>query len=69
MIHFEIVHISSGCIPDFATNTKELEKMQSDIQQIQADIINLPVSWGFSPNRWQTIVDAMLKSGWQTSPT
>jgi hypothetical protein len=35
--------------------------MRSAIQQIQADIINLPVSWGFSPNRWQTIVNAMLE--------
>jgi hypothetical protein len=35
--------------------------MRSAIEQIQADIINLPVSWGFSPNRWQTIVNAMLE--------
>jgi hypothetical protein len=59
--------LPSGChlglrrIPAFATNMKELEKMQSSIQQIQADVINLPVSCGFSPKRWKTILNAMLE--------
>jgi hypothetical protein len=40
---------------------KELEKMRNSIQQIQADVINLPVSCGFSPKRWKMIVNAMLE--------
>jgi hypothetical protein len=57
----------SGChlgllwIPAYATSTKEIKKLRNDIQQLQADIINLPVLWGFSPNQWKTIVNAMLK--------
>jgi hypothetical protein len=54
-------HLGLRRIPAFTTSTKELEKIWNDIQQIHADIIDLPILWGFSPNRWKTIVNAMLK--------
>jgi hypothetical protein len=44
-------HLGLRRIPAYATNHKDLEKIRNDIQQVQAGIINLPVTWGFSPNR------------------
>jgi hypothetical protein len=49
-------HLGLRRIPAYATGSKELEKIRTDIQQVQADIINFPISGGFSPNRWKTIV-------------
>jgi hypothetical protein len=54
-------HLGLHRIPAYATNQKDLEKMRNDIQQIQADIINIPVTCGFLPNRWKTIVNAILE--------
>jgi hypothetical protein len=35
--------------------------MRQQIQQVQADIVNLPIGNGFSPSRWQVVVNAMLE--------
>jgi hypothetical protein len=35
--------------------------MRQNILQVQTDIINLPIQNGFSPKRWQTVVNAMLE--------
>jgi hypothetical protein len=48
-------------IPAFITNTKEQEKIWQRIQQVQADVINLPIGLGFSPSRWQVVINAMLE--------
>jgi hypothetical protein len=54
-------HLGLRRIPAFATDTKEDEKMRQQIQQVQADIINLPMSRGFSPTQWRVVVNAMLE--------
>jgi hypothetical protein len=38
-----------------------LEDIRNDILQAQTDIINLPIQNGFSPQRWRTVVNAMLE--------
>jgi hypothetical protein len=37
------------------------EQVRQQIQQIQADVINLPIGIGFSPTRWQVVINAMLE--------
>jgi hypothetical protein len=54
-------HLGLRRIPAFTTETKESEKMRQRIQAIQASIINLPIGIGFSPSRWQVVVNAMLE--------
>jgi hypothetical protein len=54
-------HLGLRRILAFSSPIKEIEAWRGRIQQIQADIINIPIGMGFSPSRWQTIVDAMLK--------
>jgi hypothetical protein len=54
-------HLGLKRIPAFATSHKDTEKTRTDIQTIQAVIINIPVAQGFSPKRWRTIVNAMLE--------
>jgi hypothetical protein len=54
-------HLGLRRIPAFATDTKEDDKMRQQIQQVQADIINLPMSRGFSLTRWRVVVNAMLE--------
>jgi hypothetical protein len=39
-----------------------LRRIPALIQQLQADIINIPLGIGFSPSRWQVIVNAMLET-------
>jgi hypothetical protein len=38
-----------------------LEDIRNDILQAQTDIINLPIQNGISPQRWRTVVNAMLE--------
>jgi hypothetical protein len=54
-------HLGLRRIPAFITMSKEHENMRQRIQQIQADIINLPIGAGFSPSRWQVVVNTMLE--------
>jgi hypothetical protein len=54
-------HLGLRRIPAFSSPIKEIEATRGRIQQIQADIINIPIGIGFSPSRWQTIVNAMLE--------
>jgi hypothetical protein len=54
-------HFGLRRIPAFTTNTKEQEKICQRIQQVQADVINLPIGSGFSPSRWQVVINAMLE--------
>jgi hypothetical protein len=54
-------HLGLRRIPAFLTENKEQEQMRQQIQQIQADVINLPIGIGFSPTRWQVVINAMLE--------
>jgi hypothetical protein len=54
-------HLGLRRIPAFSTDSKEDEKIRQQIQQVQADIINIPIGIGFSPTRWQVVVNAMLE--------
>jgi hypothetical protein len=39
----------------------ELENIRTGILGIQTHIINIPIAHGFSPLRWQTVINAMLE--------
>jgi hypothetical protein len=40
---------------------EETEKIRTGILGIQTHIINIPLTHGFSPNCWQTVINAMLE--------
>jgi hypothetical protein len=40
---------------------EETEKIRTCILGLQTHIINIPLSQGFSPTRWQTVINAMLE--------
>jgi hypothetical protein len=42
-------------------NDKETEKIRQQILHVQTHIINIPLHQGFSPARWQTVINAMLE--------
>jgi hypothetical protein len=54
-------HLGLRRIPAFMTETKELENIRSQIKSLQVLIMNIPIQIGFSPRRWQTIINAMLE--------
>jgi hypothetical protein len=54
-------HLGLRQIPAIPTDDKELEKVRIQILQVQTNIINIPLQTGFSPVRWQTIINAMLE--------
>lgn len=54
-------HLGLRRIPAFSIANKEIDKMCIKILQVQTAIIYIPVSNGFSPNRWQSVVNAMLE--------
>jgi hypothetical protein len=54
-------HLGLRRIPAIPLDDKNLEKQRNMIQTIQAHIINIPMQQGFSPTRWQTVVNAMLE--------
>jgi hypothetical protein len=54
-------HLGLRRIPAMATENKETEKIRSQIQMVQAHVINIPTKIGFSPRRWQTVINAMLE--------
>lgn len=54
-------HLGLRRIPAIPTNDEELEKTRQQILYVQTHIINIPLQSGFSPRRWQTVVNAMLE--------
>jgi hypothetical protein len=48
--------VTSYTYPD-----EELEKIKYEILKVQTHIINLPLKHGFSPNRWQLVVNAVIE--------
>jgi hypothetical protein len=54
--HLGLRRIASYCYQD-----EETEKLKTGILLVQTQIINLPLRHGFSPHRWQKVVNAMIK--------
>jgi hypothetical protein len=54
-------HLGLRRISSIASEDAVIEEIRNDILQVQTDIINLPLANGFSPNRWKTVVNAMLE--------
>jgi hypothetical protein len=54
-------HLGLRRIPAFSTNAEDTEKIRMDILRVQTHIINIPLKQGFSPKRWQTVINAMLE--------
>jgi hypothetical protein len=54
-------HLGLRRIPAIPTMETELENIRTGILGIQTHIINIPIAHGFSPLRWQTVINAMLE--------
>jgi hypothetical protein len=54
-------HLGLRRIPAIPTGDEETEKIRTQILNIQTQIINIPLQQGFSPQRWQTVINAMLE--------
>jgi hypothetical protein len=54
-------HLGLRRIPAIPTDNKETEKIRTQILNFQTQIINTPLHQGFSPRRWQTVINAMLE--------
>jgi hypothetical protein len=54
-------HLGLQCIATYGQDDTALEEIRQNIIQVQTNIINLPIQNGFSPSRWQTLVNAMLE--------
>jgi hypothetical protein len=54
-------HLGLRRITMYRYADEETEKIKKDILRIQTQIINLPLRHGFSPNRWQKVVNTMIE--------
>jgi hypothetical protein len=54
-------HLGLRKIPAIPFQEQELDKLRKEILDVQTLIINIPLHMGFSPTRWQTVVNAMLE--------
>jgi hypothetical protein len=54
-------HLGLRRIPAIPTGDEEMEKIRQQILYVQTHIINIPLHHGFSPTRWQTVINAMLE--------
>jgi hypothetical protein len=54
-------HLGLCRIPSIPSDDKTTEKLRAKIQALQSQIINIPVHNGFSPERWQTVINTMLE--------
>jgi hypothetical protein len=54
-------HLGLRRIPAIPTGNNELEKTRGQILNVQTGIINIPLHQGFSPIRWQRVINAMLE--------
>jgi hypothetical protein len=54
-------HLGLRRIPAMPAADEETEKIRTCILGLQTHIINIPLSQGFSPTRWQTVINAMLE--------
>jgi hypothetical protein len=54
-------HLGLRRISSYTYEDPEVEEARRQILQVQTDVINIPIQNGFSPTRWQTVVNAMLE--------
>jgi hypothetical protein len=54
-------HLGIRRITSFTIEDEELEEARQFILKAQTAIINIPIQIGFSPKRWQTVINAMLE--------
>jgi hypothetical protein len=54
-------HLGLRRILTYPADDYELEEARKQIMKAQTDIINIPIQAGFSPTRWQMVVNAMLE--------
>jgi hypothetical protein len=54
-------HLGLRRIPTISCSDEATDKQRKNILELQTLIINIPLQIGFSPKRWQTIVNAMLE--------
>jgi hypothetical protein len=55
-------HLGLRRISSLPCENTDMEEIRINVLQEQTDIINLPIQNGFSPHRWQTVVNAMLEN-------
>jgi hypothetical protein len=56
-------HLGLRRIPAIPFNKKELDETRQAILEVQTLAINIPIHMGFMPDRWKTVVNAMLVPG------
>jgi hypothetical protein len=54
-------HLGLRRILTYPADDYDIEEARNLILQAQTDIINIPIQAGFSPKRWQKVVNAMLE--------
>jgi hypothetical protein len=54
-------HLGLRRFPAIPTNKKDTEKLRMQILAVQTHIINISLHNGFSPLRWQSVINAMLE--------
>jgi hypothetical protein len=54
-------HLELRRIATYPAESNELEEIRQNVLQIQTDVINIPIQQGYSPTRWQTVINAMLE--------
>jgi hypothetical protein len=54
-------HLGLRCVTTYRYNDEETENIKGDILRVQTQIINIPLRHGFSPRRWQKVVNAMIE--------
>jgi hypothetical protein len=54
-------HLGLRRIITYPIEDYDLDEARKQILTLQTDIINIPIQAGFSPKRWQTVVNAMLE--------
>jgi hypothetical protein len=54
-------HLGLRRIPAIPTNEKDTKKLRTRILTVQTHIINIPLHNGFSPLRWQLVINAVLE--------
>jgi hypothetical protein len=54
-------HLGLRRLPAVPFNNKDLDKLRASILAVQTHIINIPLYLGFSPKRWQVVINAMLE--------
>jgi hypothetical protein len=54
-------HLGLRRIATYPAESAENEEIRQNIIQAQTDIMNIPIQQGYSPSRWQTVINAMLE--------